>query len=142
MRALYVATMIEAAGGVVVRTWHSSAPEVLLVHRPSRQDWSLPKGKLQRRETAIECALREVHEETGLRCTAHHELPPVRYVDRRGRPRRVRYWMMEAITGEFVPNDEVDDICWARIDTVGEMLTYARELTVVSGLAFAISRVA
>jgi 8-oxo-dGTP pyrophosphatase MutT (NUDIX family) len=126
--------MIEAAGGVVWRTTRRHVREVLVVHRPRRQDWSLPKGKRRRNETALECALREVREETGLRCTAHDELPEVRYTDRRGRARRVRYWSMQAVRGEFRPNDEVDEVRWTPLGRVGELLTYEHDLVVIFGL--------
>ncbi|MGD9701809.1 MAG: NUDIX hydrolase [Acidimicrobiia bacterium] len=124
--------MIEAAGGVVWRM--TRRHEVLVVHRPHRQDWSLPKGKRRRRESALECALREVHEETGLRCAAGDELAEVRYTDRRGRGRRVRYWAMQAVHGQFCPNDEVDEVRWVPLGRVGELLTHEHDLVVVSGL--------
>ncbi len=126
--------VIKAAGGVVWRASGRHHHEVLVVHRPHRQDWSLPKGKRHRRETALECALREVREETGLRCTAEEELPEVRYTDRQGRARRVRYWKMQAVRGEFRPNDEVDEIRWTPLGRVGELLTYEHDLVLVSGL--------
>lgn len=125
--------MIEAAGGVVWRQAGWCQHEVLVVHRPRRQDWSLPKGKPRRRETALECALREVREETGFRCLAEDELPEVRYTDRRGRARRVRYWAMQAVRGEFRPNGEVDAVRWALLDQVGELLTSEHDLAVVAG---------
>ena len=53
-----------AAGAVVLRK-HSD--DVLLVHRPKYDDWSFPKGKLDRGEHATAAAVREVREETGLR---------------------------------------------------------------------------
>ena len=126
--------MIEAAGGVVWRVSDRSPQEVLLVHRPHHDDWSLPKGKRERRESALECALREVREETGLRCVAGAELPEARYRDRRGRQRRVRYWAMQIVRGEFRANDEVDEVRWVAVDQVGELLTYAHDLLVVRGL--------
>ena len=126
--------MIESAGGVVWRTSGRHHHEVLVVHRPHRQDWSLPKGRRRRRESALECALREVREETGLRCAAEEELPEVRYTDRQGRARRVRYWMMQAVSGEFRPNDEVDETRWIPIRVAGELLTHDHELLLVSGL--------
>jgi 8-oxo-dGTP pyrophosphatase MutT (NUDIX family) len=126
--------MIEAAGGVVWRTTRRHQPEVLIIHRPHRQDWSLPKGKRRRHETALECALREVREETGLRCTAEDELPAARYTDRKGRTRRVRYWAMQALRGEFRPNDEVDEVRWTPLGRVGDLLTYEHDLVVVLGL--------
>ena len=52
-----------AAGGVVVRDGR-----VLVVHRPRYDDWSLPKGKLRLGESWEAAAVREVEEETGLRC--------------------------------------------------------------------------
>jgi 8-oxo-dGTP diphosphatase len=126
--------MIEAAGGVVWRTTPRHQHEVLVIHRPHRQDWSLPKGKRHRRETALECALREVREETGLRCTAAEELPEVRYTDSQGRARRIRYWAMQAVRGEFRPNHEVDEVRWTPLGRIGELLTYEHDLVVVSGL--------
>jgi 8-oxo-dGTP pyrophosphatase MutT (NUDIX family) len=137
-----LARVIEGAGGVVWRTIEASDPEVLLVHRPRHDDWSLPKGKRERRETALECALREVREETGLRCVAGAELPEARYIDRRGRGRRVRYWAMQVVRGEFRPNDEVDAVRWVAADRAGDLLTYAHDLVVVRGLHAVVAHVA
>ncbi|MGZ8715315.1 MAG: NUDIX hydrolase [Mycobacterium sp.] len=126
--------MIEAAGGVVWRATVARHVEVLLIHRPHRRDWSLPKGKRRHRESALDCAIREVHEETGLRCTIGHELPEARYTDRKGRPKRVRYWSMHEPEGTFEPNDEVDEIRWRRVERVNELLNYDHDLVVVAGL--------
>ncbi|MCU1367758.1 MAG: hydrolase [Ilumatobacteraceae bacterium] len=125
--------MIEAAGGVVWRST-SNHVEVLLVHRPRRDDWSLPKGKRKRRETAMDCAIREVLEETGMRADVGFELPGTRYNDRKGRPKQVRYWSMHDAEGVFRPNCEVDQIQWVRLDDAGELLTYKRDLHVVGAL--------
>jgi 8-oxo-dGTP pyrophosphatase MutT (NUDIX family) len=126
--------MIEAAGGVVWRTTRKRQVEVLVIHRPRHGDWSLPKGKLRRRESALDCALREVREETGLRCTVGDELPEAVYQDRKGRTKRVRYWAMQELAGEFRRNDEVDELRWVRIDRASDMLTYDHDLVVVAGL--------
>ena len=108
--------------------------EILLVHRPHRHDWSLPKGKLRQRESALDCALREVREETGLVCTVGRELPEARYQDRKGRAKRVRYWAMQELAGEFRRNHEVDETRWLRIDHAAEMLTYDHDRIVIAGL--------
>jgi 8-oxo-dGTP diphosphatase len=129
-----VVAVIEAAGGVVWRTTDNPILEILLIHRPQRHDWSLPKGKLRRREPALDCALREVREETGLLCTVGPELPEARYQDRKGRSKRVRYWAMQEVAGEFRRNREVDETRWLRIDRAAEMLTYDHDLVVVAGL--------
>ncbi|MGD9997637.1 MAG: NUDIX hydrolase [Ilumatobacteraceae bacterium] len=126
--------MIEAAGGAVWRLTEASDLEVLLVHRPHRADWSLPKGKRRRSESAVDCALREVWEETGFRCGVGPELPSARTRDRKGRSKRTRYWAMHVLDGRFRVNDEVDEICWSRVDRVGELVSYEHELVVVQAL--------
>lgn len=127
---------VRAAGGVVVRRRNGS-PEVLLVHRPRYDDWSLPKGKVEPGETLEAAALREVAEETGLRCELGEPLPePAPYVDNRGRVKSVSYWMMTVIGGEFEPNGEVDEIRWCTAAQAAELLSYERDCPVViSGLA-------
>ena len=118
---------IRAAGGIVVRT-AKKGPKVLLVHRQRYNDWSFPKGKLEEGEKFKETALREVLEETGFDCKLHKpSLPSIRYKDRKGRPKEVRYWLMTTIAGEFVPNDEVDMIAWVRWSKVAERLTYDKD---------------
>ena len=64
-----------------------------------------------------------MEEETGLRCRTGDELPEARYADRKGRPKRVRYWSMEPIDGEFAPNDEVDEVRWLPVDEALSSLT-------------------
>jgi 8-oxo-dGTP diphosphatase len=114
-----VSERIDAAGGVVVRDGR-----VLLVHRPRYDDWTFPKGKLDPGESFEDAALREVEEETGVRCSLGRELPATRY-EVSGRPKLVRYWLM-ASQGEteFVPNDETDDVRWVTPDEARGMLTY------------------
>lgn len=126
--------MIEAAGGVIWRTTVEHAVEVLLVHRPRYDDWSLPKGKLEPGETHHAAALREVAEETGLVCRTGEELPEMRYRDRKDRPKRVRYWAMEVLSGEFASNDEVDEVRWTRLDEAAGLLSYRHDDEVLAGL--------
>jgi 8-oxo-dGTP diphosphatase len=126
--------VIEAAGGVVWRRTKKHGLRVLLVHRPRYDDWSLPKGKLDAGEQALDAALREVHEETGLTCDAGAELASTTYRDRKGRRKRARYWAMTVRSGEFVPNSEVDEIRWLRPDDAAALLTYQRDVAVVDSL--------
>lgn len=101
------------------------------MHRPKYDDWTFPKGKAEEGETDAECALREVEEETGLRCVLGPELTPTRYRDSRGRRKIVRWWQMSVAAGEFVPNREVDEIRWvARAEATG-LLTYKRDLSLL-----------
>jgi 8-oxo-dGTP pyrophosphatase MutT (NUDIX family) len=134
--------VIDAAGGLVWRLSSKGALKVLLVHRPRYDDWSLPKGKLDPGETFLEAAVREVAEETGFECQPDVELPEIRYDDHKGRPKRVRYWLMEPTGGEFSPNSEVDEIQWARLDGgATEELTYEHDVGVlVAGAAILVDR--
>ncbi len=109
--------------------------KVLVVHRPRYDDWSLPKGKAEPGESDEACALREVEEETGLRCTLGEQLAPLDYIDGRGRTKRVSYFVMEPIDGEFVINDEVDEVRWVLVHKAHELLTYPRDAEVLSSLS-------
>jgi len=113
--------LVRAAGGLVTRAARRGGPggerlageraaaaavEVLLVHRPRYDDWTLPKGKLDPGETWEDAAVREVAEETGLRARIDPpgapEVARVTYADHKGRPKLVRYWPMvvDAADGE------------------------------------------
>jgi 8-oxo-dGTP diphosphatase len=119
---------VEAAGGVVL----DSKGRVALVHRPRYDDWTLPKGKLDPGESFEEAALREVEEETGLRCRLVRELPLVEYSDNKGRSKVVRYWLMEVEHDPgFVLNDEVDELRWVSPHEAAALLTYPRDAEVV-----------
>jgi 8-oxo-(d)GTP phosphatase len=118
--------VVRAAGGVVVRGDHSDR-RIALVHRPKYDDWTLPKGKLQDGELEVDAALREVLEETGLRCRLGPEVGAVTYADRNGRPKVVRYWTMTPEAGDFAPTDEVDQLRWVSADEAVELLSYPHD---------------
>ncbi|MBA2742411.1 MAG: NUDIX hydrolase [Actinobacteria bacterium] len=122
--------VVRAAGGVVL----NDALDVLVVHREQYDDWSFPKGKAERDERDEDCALREVEEETGLRCALGDELPATEYVDAKGRPKRVRYWLMRPIGGELAYRHEVDDARWVSNDEARELLTYQRDVAVLDSM--------
>jgi len=120
--------IVRAAGGAVLRRRESGTWEVAVVHRPRREDWSLPKGKLAPDESLEACALREVEEETGLKCRLERFAGYTEYVDRRRRPKIVAYWVMEVIDeGTFSAHAEVDELRWLEVSQALEMLTYGRD---------------
>jgi 8-oxo-dGTP pyrophosphatase MutT (NUDIX family)/phosphohistidine phosphatase SixA len=127
-QSLLVSDPIKAAGGVVRRRG-----EVLLVHRPKYGDWTFPKGKAKAGESDEECALREVEEETGLRCRLIRELTTTRYRALAG-PKVVRYWEMAPLDGEFRPTAEVDEIRWLPPRRAAALLSYARDGDVLASL--------
>jgi 8-oxo-dGTP diphosphatase len=124
---------IFAAGGVLRRVT-SGGPEMVLIHRPRYDDWSLPKGKLKAGETWEAAALREVREETGYRAIITGFAGPMTYhVD--GRLKIVLLWNMH-IDGDnhFRPNKEVDTFEWLPPAAARARLTYAVEQRLVADL--------
>ncbi|MEN8654759.1 NUDIX hydrolase [Streptomyces sp. 21So2-11] len=122
-----------AAGCVLWRRSSTTGLEICLVHRPKYDDWSHPKGKLKRNEDALQCALREVREETGHEAAPGARLPTTHYVAN-GQPKRVDYWAAEATTGTFVPNDEVDHILWLSPTAAATRLTQPRDRELLAAL--------
>jgi 8-oxo-dGTP pyrophosphatase MutT (NUDIX family) len=122
-----------AAGGIVHRRADDGAVEVLVIHRPKYEDWTLPKGKLDKGETAEQAAVREVEEETGIKATLGARAGSNEYYDRHGRSKRVDYWLMEpdVVPDEFTPNDEVDEIRWLPIDGLRDLLTHDHDAELV-----------
>jgi 8-oxo-dGTP diphosphatase len=127
--------VVRAAGGVVWRRGDDGEIEILLVHRPKYDDWTFAKGKCDGSEDDAACALREVEEETGLRCRLGVELPSTDYIDPKGRPKSVRYWAMTVESGRFVPNRETDAVRWVPFDEIDDALSYQRDREVVAALA-------
>lgn len=126
-------TVIRAAGGIPVRTG-SHGLEVLVVHRDKYNDWTFPKGKCEPEESDERCALREVAEETGLRCTLGPELPSTFYRDARGRPKSVRYWRLDVVGGALTFDYEVDEARWVSLGRAKDLLTYERDQAVLAAL--------
>lgn len=121
---------VRAAGGLLTRRRQGQV-EVLLIHRPRYDDWSFPKGKAGAGETDEDCAMREVHEETGLTCDVGPHLSDVRYRDRKNRIKVVRYFAMSPQAGAFVPNAEVDDVRWLPIDEARTLLSYEHDQAIL-----------
>lgn len=106
---------------------------VLLVHRPAYDDWTLPKGKLEVDETWEHAALREVAEEVHLSCELGAELGRTHYVDRGGREKEVRYFLMSA-TDEPEARNEVDEVRWVPLADAPALLSYERDAELLSQL--------
>jgi len=127
--------VVQAAGGVIVEQTPRGGRRVLLVHRPHRGDWTFPKGKLEAGESHERCALREVEEETALRCTLGAELPTSSYINGNGRPKTVRYWIMDPGNRRAEPRNEVDAVRWASLEEAAALLTYPRDREILTAFA-------
>ena len=125
---------IAAAGAVVWRPASDDVAdgvELVLVHRPRYDDWSLPKGKLESGEPTRAAAVREVREETGLRVALGRSLVRVRY--RAGRDaKKVDYFAARVLDGSFEPSDEVDKVRWCTPAEAAELLTYDADRRVLA----------
>jgi 8-oxo-dGTP diphosphatase len=131
--------VVRAAGGVVTRRGATGA-EVLVVHRPRRQDWSFPKGHLHPGETDLEAARREVAEETGLDVVEVRDLGEVAYLAE-GRPKAVRFWEMRTVDGgaerhdeRFDSDDEVDEVRWVSAAEARSLLTHDTDRDLLAAL--------
>jgi 8-oxo-dGTP diphosphatase len=114
---------VVSAGAVVL----GPGGNVLLVHRPKYDDWSFPKGKLDRGEHATAAAVREVEEETGVRIRLGVPLSNQHYPVRAG-TKLVHYWVGRPVgdhdVGDYRPNAEIDEVAWFSIDKARRRLTY------------------
>ncbi|PPK64326.1 NUDIX hydrolase [Actinokineospora auranticolor] len=128
---------VRAAGAVLWRfrgagdTPGASAVEVAIVHRPRYDDWSLPKGKLERGETRHAAAVREVAEETGFAAVLGRHLGRVGYPVPEG-DKTVDYYAARAAGGEFAPNEEVDELRWLPAAAAADLLSYPHDRVVLS----------
>ena len=125
--------VVLAAGGIVLVEGDAGL-EVLVVHRPAYDDWTLPKGHVDAGESLEAAALREVLEETGLAArivvsagtTVHQvELPD-------GTAAKQVHWFLMVPAGTSTPgahagDDEVDRICWWPVTRAVQDLTHSGE---------------
>jgi 8-oxo-dGTP diphosphatase len=114
-----------AAGGIVLRREHP--PRIAVVRLRKRDEWVLPKGKLDEGETARAAAKREVLEETGHNVTVHEFLGTLVY-EAGGRSKVVHYWSMEASdeqTRELM--SDIRAVDWLPLDAALERLSRGSE---------------
>lgn len=117
---------VRAAGVVVVRQGHPG-PEVLIVHRNFRADWSLPKGKVEPGEHLVAAAVRECDEESGVVPILGVPLERQEYIAL-GSPKTVDYWAASVGSDEgFSPDDEVDEVVWLPAEDAAARMTYPRD---------------
>jgi 8-oxo-dGTP diphosphatase len=115
-----------AAGGIVLR--RAEPPLIAVVRLRKRNEWVLPKGKLDDGETPRDAAEREVLEETGHDVCVHEFLGTLVY-ESGGRSKVVHYWRMETSGAQaYELMDDVKAVDWLPLDAAVERLsrTYER----------------
>jgi 8-oxo-dGTP diphosphatase len=122
---------IWAAGCVVAKVDDAGHPRYLLIHRPRYDDWTLPKGKLDKGESFLEGALRETWEETGVTPRNPRLVGTIAYHTQNENPKVVRWWLTDAGKGKFKPNKEVDRIKWSKLEKARKRLTYRNDREVL-----------
>jgi 8-oxo-dGTP diphosphatase len=122
---------VTAAGGILRREASGGRPEYLIVHRPRHGDWSLPKGKLDPKESYLRAALREVWEETGYHGTNPVSVGSIGYDTTAGNCKLVRWWSMTSGKGKFRANSEVDAVQWLPVREARQLLRYRNDRNVL-----------
>jgi len=126
-----------SAGGVIYRR-NGPDFEIALIHVRNR--WGLPKGHVEEGERVEEAALREVHEETGLKGKLVRKLGDIRYSYRdktkAGEPiriyKRVHFYLLQYLKGDVRDHDdEADDARWFPIEQGLKQLKFATERKMV-----------
>lgn len=127
-----------AAGGIVLR--RGSMPLIAIVRQRKRNEWVLPKGKLDDGETPREAAHREVLEETGHDVAMHEFLGTLVYQSG-GRSKVVHFWRMEAEGGPVRKlMSDIKAVDWLTLDDALARLSREYErafLTQVGPIAIA-----
>jgi 8-oxo-dGTP diphosphatase len=127
-----VPLVIRAAGGLVVRRSAKGKIKVLIAHRPSYDDWALPKGKRERDEAPEATAIREVLEETGYHCRIVAPLGTTRYRIPGG-VKEVDWFGMKPLPDSpgFKKNSEIDKVKWLSRGKAVSLLDYEHDQNLV-----------
>lgn len=110
-------------------------PEVAMIATDGGSRWGLPKGHVQRGETAEAAACREVAEETGLNGEVVQHLATIEYWFRAGAVRVHKYvdlFLLRYIGGDLTPQEaEVDDARWVPLPEAVVLASFDREREVL-----------
>lgn len=125
-----MAEIVHAAGAVLWRDGPGprDGPEFAVIHRPRYDDWSFPKGKVDRGEHVLRAAVREIEEETGIVARLGRRLPTSRYPIGE-RTKQVDYWAARPVASSaFTPNEEVDELVWLPAGETEARLSYRHDI--------------
>lgn len=125
--------MIVLAAGALLWRRENGVLKVLVIHRERYDDWSWPKGKLDKGETISEAAIREIREETGLSVALGVKLFELEYKIENNNRKIVHYWaahVTDKILAQqnFVPDEEVAALEWLTVPEAKKRLSYKHDI--------------
>lgn len=134
-RSKWTDKAVYAAGAVVWRLVDGKL-RILLIHRTKYRDITLPKGKVDPGEMLAETAVREVHEETGIRVSLGVPVGVSRYHLPSNKQKVVHYWAAEATAdairaSTFVPNREIAALEWVSVKKARSRLSYPVDVEIL-----------
>lgn len=125
--------MIRSAGTLLWREKQDRTVEVALIYRPKYQDWSLPKGKIEAGETTLQCAYRELIEETGIRAKFTRHIGTAMY-EEGGEKKQVVFWAAHCALDKstFIPNEEVTELVWLAPEKAKEKASHKSDKKIIT----------
>jgi 8-oxo-dGTP diphosphatase len=116
------------AAGILCWREKGSEVEVLVVHREKYDDWGFPKGKQDPGELLPQTAVREVHEEAGIKVKLGRKLSVISY-QVGSEQKEVHYWASKvkaktAKKQKFSPNEEIAKVEWIGANKALTLLSY------------------
>lgn len=123
----------KSCGAIVFRKFHGNT-ELLLIKHVNGGHWSFPKGHVEKGETEVETAIREIEEETGLQViidpTFRHV---VSYSPKKDIKKDVIYFIAKAKNADIIPQvEEISAIRWVELNLVNSFLTYDNDKRLVN----------
>lgn len=123
----------KSCGAIVYRKYHGNT-EILLIKHVNSGHWSFPKGHVEKGETEVETALREIKEETGIDVIIDPTFrETVSYYPKKDTQKVVVYFIGKAKNYDYVPQEEeISEIKWVEIGRAGSVLTYENDRSIVN----------
>lgn len=126
---MYALRHEKSCGGVVF-----NGNKVLLIKNKKAQHWSFPKGHMEKGETKIMTAQREIFEETNVKVFIQSKVScTISYRPYEGAIKRVTYFLAFYQSGDLIPQEEeISDIGWFNIEEALDLITYKDEVKVLN----------